>query len=126
MANYGFDVDGTIDSFPYIFEQMMGAFVAKGDRVWIITGIGAPTVTQADIDAKTAYLASMGISSALYSDLIVLPIDDSKQGGHAQGKAKVLAENKIDVLFDNNAANIKAAAAIGVVALLLQNSKVKN
>ena len=66
----------------------------------------------------------MGISQSLYSDLIVLPEDP--QGGHAQGKTKVLVDNKITWLFENNKDNITAAADVGVIAMLLWNSKVSN
>ena len=44
MTIYAFDIDGTIDSLPYDFQQLMGAIVAKGDSCWIITGVAAPVL----------------------------------------------------------------------------------
>ena len=123
MTVYAFDIDGTIDADPYLYEQLMGAIVAKGDRVFIITGVPSFTVAPADVDAKQTYLASMGITPALYSDLIVLPLDPGGDTGHSLGKAQALVDNAIECLFDNSKANIKAAAAVGVLTFYVWNSR---
>ena len=97
------DVDGTIDAFPVIFQSLMSAFMAAGHHVFVITGVDATKVTKTDIANKTAYLTGLGCGKGTYTTLIVLPQP------HDTNKAKVIKEEKIELLFDNSKANCKAA-----------------
>jgi hypothetical protein len=115
-VNIAIDVDGTIDSFPRECQTMMSAFVAAGCHVTVLTGIGADSVTQADVDAKREYLTAMGVGGDCYQQLIVVPRP------HAENKATAVKDNDIKVLFDNSKANVKACAPL-CAAFLLWNSK---
>ena len=114
----GFDIDGTLDAFPTIIQHMMSAFKAAGDRIVILTGTDGTRVNQDQIDAKRTYLANMGVSSDLYDALIVCP------DPHDVNKAKAVQSENILVIFDNDKANIKAAAKAGCCSFLLWNTKV--
>lgn len=113
--NVAVDIDGTVDAFPRVFQSLISALASAGHRVYIVTGIEADTVTQADVDAKTAYLASMGIT--MQFAVIVCPTP------HAENKADVIAQNDIVLLIDNSKANIKAAVAEGVCSFMVWNAK---
>lgn len=113
--NVGFDIDGTIDAFPRVFQSLISALATAGHHVFIITGVDADTVTQADIEAKRLYLVSMGIVT--YTSLIVCPTP------HAENKARVIQEQDIELFIDNDKGNVKAAAKSGAVSLLLWNAK---
>lgn len=113
--NIAIDVDGTIDAFPRVFQSLISALASAGHRVYVITGVEGTSVTQADVDTKTAYLASMGIT--MQYAVIVCPKP------HAPNKVDIIQENDIDLFIDNNKDNIKAAVADGCASLLLWNGK---
>ena len=119
--NVAFDVDGTIDSFPREFQSLCSALEAAGHHVIIVTGVGGTEVTPDDVVAKKQYLASLGIT--MYSQVIVCAHGEKSDEDIATEKQQVIEENDIHMLFDNDKRNVKAAAAVGVPALLLWNSK---
>ena len=114
--NVAFDVDGTIDSFVRPMQSTMSAYTAAGHRVYVITGIEAEAVLPSDVAAKQQYLSAMGIGTDCYFQLIVCPKP------HPDNKAKAIQDNDIEMLFDNDKKNVKAAAPY-CAALLLWNSK---
>lgn len=105
--NIGLDIDGTVDSFPVLFQHLIAGWTAAADHVYIITGIHAEEVTDEDHASKVQYLTAMGIPPSQYYTLVVVP---TKPGmDHAQAKAQYIQDNHIDVLIDNNVDNCKAA-----------------
>lgn len=124
MISWAFDLDGTISADPLVYQDVMSALVAKGNRVWVMTGVHGKTVKPGDTAAKQDYMASMGITRSVhYTDLLVLAEDPG--GGHADGKAKALVANNVNVLVDNDVNNVKAARLEGVITFLAFNSKQK-
>ena len=121
--NIGIDIDGTVDSFPILFQHLIAGWTAAGDHVFIITGVSTPTVTDDDYTNKVGYLTAMGIPPSIYYKLIIVPagVDES---GHAAQKLQVLKDNNITALFDNNVENIKAATEV-CAGFLLWNVKEK-
>lgn len=111
-----FDIDGTIDSFPRIFQSTMSAYKAAGHHAWIITGTDAGHLGEQDLDAKRQYLNGLGIGADCYDELVVCP------DPHPQNKASIIADNGIELLFDNNVQNAEAARKFCAV-LVLWNSK---
>jgi hypothetical protein len=117
MSNWGIDIDGTIDSFPRLFQTLISDLVHGGNSVYILTGIEQPgPVKPEDVLAKRAYLASLGITD--YTDIIVVPIP------HDVNKVKAMQDNDIAVLIDNDTRNTKAAKKAGFLSLLVTNSKI--
>jgi hypothetical protein len=114
----GFDIDGTIDSFPQVFLGLCTSLVSAGHQVWIITGASGDKVTPAEVAGKESLLVGLGFGKGSYSKLFVLPKP------HDKNKAKLLAKEKVDLLIDNNVANAKAAKEVCPVLILWQ-SKVK-
>ena len=102
---YAVDIDGTIDAFPAAFLGMMQALKACGHAVHVVSGVDAPVVTQQDMDAKAAYLVSLGCGEA-YTRLVLVP------DPHAENKASYLREAGADMLWDNSKANAQAAIDI--------------
>jgi hypothetical protein len=111
----GFDIDGTIDSFPQVFLGLCTALVSAGHQVWIITGASGDKVTQAETNGKESLLIGLGFGKGSYSKLFVLPEP------HAQNKAKLLAKEHVDLMIDNNTKNAKAAKEICPVLILWQS-----
>ena len=116
--NVGVDLDGTIDSFPRVFQSLMTALVHAGHHVYVITGVSDPQVTPEDIAAKKSYLTSLGIGPADYTQLIVCP------SPHPKHKAKAVETNKIDLMIDNKKGTAKKVDPEAAV-LILWNSKEK-
>lgn len=116
-GNFAVDIDGTADAFPRAFQSIMSALTAAGHHVYVMTGIAEDTVTAADVDAKRNYLTSIGITPECYFELVVLPRP------HPVTKAKAMKDNDCGVLFDNNRENVRAAAAEGIMALYLYNTR---
>lgn len=114
-GNIGVDLDGVISSFPREMESLMSAFTAAGHHVYVLSGISEDEVTEADVEAKTQFLTSLGIGPDVYYELIVIPKP------HVN-KAQIIQDKSIGVFIDNSKKNIKAAARY-TVALLLWNSK---
>lgn len=114
--NIAIDIDGTIDSFPRVFQSLMSALTAAGHHVYVITGVSEDKVTQADIDAKRQYLTSIGISDDDYFKLIICPKP------HPKNKAACVTANDIALLIDNKKSTAKATKAQCAV-LVLWNSK---
>lgn len=96
------DLDGTIDAFPYQLGELMRALRASGCVVDVLTGIDADKVTQADLDAKAAFLLSLGCENT-YDNLVLVP------DPHPENKASYMREVAADMLIDNNKSNAKAA-----------------
>jgi len=116
QINIALDLDGTIDSYPRVFQTLMSSLTAGGNHCYIITGIEEDTVTKADVAAKKEYLTSLGIGMECYYALIVVPQP------HADNKVAAIKANDIDMLFDNSKENIKAALPY-CVAAMIWNSK---
>ena len=114
--NIAFDIDGVLSSFPKEMGRTISAYKAAANRVYIITGIEGPTVAKTDLDAKREYLMTLGVGRDMYDELIVCPEP------HPANKSLAIQENTIEILFDNDKENIKAAAPY-CVALLLWNSR---
>lgn len=114
--NIGIDIDGTIDSFPILFQHLISGMTAHGDHVYIITGVTAPTVTDADQSAKAQFLTSVGLPPESYYQLVIVPRTPDKN--HAEEKAEYIQAHKIDLLIDNNVENCKAAKKYAAVFLL--------
>jgi len=92
----------------------MGALLAAGHRVSILTGSSNMPVTQQDFDEKANYLRSLGMGES-YNDMTV--ISNQIKGGLPQAKADWLQMAGADIYVDNSKAN--ASAAIGVVDMVL-------
>ena len=126
MANIGVDIDGTIDSFPILFQHLIAGWTAAGDHVYVITGTGTEKdggkATDADYANKAQYLTAMGIPPTSYHQLVVLA--HTPTSSVADQKAKFIQDNGIDVLIDNNVDNCKAAKPY-CLALLAYNVKEK-
>jgi hypothetical protein len=90
-----FDVKGTLDAWPKQLGEVMTALKASGDVIYILTGISADAVAEDDETACRAYLASVGITPAMFDQLVIVPKP------HPSNKAAVCVEHHIDVLFDN-------------------------
>ena len=116
--NVAFDVDVLLDAAPAIMQSFCSALVAAGHHVYVITGVEADTVTPTDIVNKTRYLTGLGFGKGTFTQVIVVP------DPHPENKAKAIEDNKIEVLFDNNIANIKASKTL-CACFLLWNNKVK-
>lgn len=112
--NVAVDIDGTVDSFPRLFQSLISALMAAGHHVYIITGVSETEVSDDDVAAKKGYLTALGITD--YTLLVVVPRP------HAKHKAAALDEHHIELLIDNKKANAKAAVDQCAV-LLLWNSK---
>lgn len=99
-----FDLDGTIDSNPGLYQQIMAAFRAAGATVVVLTGSPGPQVAQADVNQKAAALANLGVTA--WDQLVVVgdPTDQVKAGW--------LKANGASLLIDNTKDNAKAAADI--------------
>ena len=113
-----FDIDGTIDSAPRAYQSIMSALKASGQTVVVLTGTqgdGGPT--PADFEEKANYLNSLGCGSGVYDQLEVL--DGSGKEKLPELKADWCAKNGVNVLFDNNKDNAKAALAAGVELVLV-------
>lgn len=117
--NVAYDIDGCADSFPRVAQSTMSALKAAGHHVTVLTGVEAPQATAADQTAKAHYLSSLGIGPDDYNDLVVVPKP------HPKNKAQIIKSKGINMLFDNNKKNCKAAAKQGCVAFLLTNSQEK-
>jgi hypothetical protein len=118
MACYAFDIDGTIDTAPDLFQAIMVSLKAAGHRVVVMTGIGANTVDDDDITEKRQFLQSLGIGQAAYDALICVPQP------HPENKAKMVQDQQIVAMFDNRKANCKAVAPY-CTTFLLWNSRTK-
>lgn len=112
--NIALDVDGTVDAFPAVFDSLAAALEAAGHKVYVITGVEADTVTQADVEAKQGYLKSLGFTA--YTAIYVCPTP------HDTHKADLVKQLDIALLIDNSKANVKAVAP-EAAALLLWNNK---
>lgn len=108
-----FDVKGTLDAWPKQLGETMTAYKAAENIVVVLTGITDPHVTADDIATARAYLAKIGITKAMYDELIVCPAP------HPKSKAAACAEHKIDVLFDNKKATAKRCAKVSPDTLVL-------
>jgi hypothetical protein len=115
-TNIAIDIDGTIDAFSILFQHLIAGWTAAADHVYIVTGVSASEVTDADHSAKVGYLTSLGISPESYYQLVVVPTKDGED--HAQAKADYIAANHIDLLIDNNVDNCKAAKSVCAVFCL--------
>lgn len=111
-----FDIDGTIDAEPSLFQSLMSAIKAAGHQVVVLTGCGQEKPEPDDILHKSEYLQSLGCANC-YDQLVVLgePTDERK--------AEWLKANGADVLFDNSKVNAKAAAGICPVLVPWANRK---
>lgn len=116
-GNIAFDLDGTISSFPAVFQTLIAALTAAGRQVYILSGAGDDKAQPGEQEAKVQYLRSLGIGPELYHELIVVP-------NPHKNKARVIQEKNIGIFFDNNKQNVKAAAPY-CVALLVWNSREK-
>lgn len=116
--NVAFDLDGTIDSFPRVFQSLMSALMAAGHHVYVVTGVDSSEVTGDDKTAKQQYLTSLGIGPECYTELVVCPKP------HPANKVDQIEELDIDAVFDNKKGTVKKAAS-HAAAFLLWNSKEK-
>lgn len=98
-----FDIDGTVDADPSVFQSLMMALKSSGNQVIILTGCSSPTPTAADKKAKAEYLESLGLGDA-YNQLVVFGDPPHKS------KAKWCKKNKVDLLVDNSVQNAKLAS----------------
>ena len=113
--NFAIDVDGTIDAFPDMFQSLCAALRAAGHDVYVITGIEQDAVTQQDVSDKQSYLTSIGFTA--YDTIWVCPQP------HDEHKAKLIADNDVKALFDNDKDNCKAASGTTACLLLWNNRK---
>lgn len=98
------DLDGTIDSDPGLYQQMMAAFRAAGMTVVVITGALSDTLSKADVDEKRQALENLGVTA--WDQLVVVSSPPD------QPKADWLKANGAALLIDNRKDNAKAAADI--------------
>ena len=98
-----FDIDGTVDADPAVFQSLMAALKASGNQVVILTGCSSPTPTAQDRQKKVQYLNSLGVGKD-YDQLVVFGDPPHKQ------MAKWCKKNKVDLLIDNSVQNAKLAS----------------
>ena len=98
------DLDGTIDSDPDLYQQMMSAWQAAGITVVVITGTLSDTLSQSYVDQKKQALDNLGVTA--WDQLIVVANPPE------QPKADWLKANGASLLIDNRKDNAKAAADI--------------
>lgn len=98
------DLDGTIDTDPGLYQQIMSALQAAGCTVVVLTGAAGNTVGPDDLTAKAQCLANLDVTA--WDQLVVCsnPLDEVK--------ADWLKANGAALLVDNNKDNAKAAADV--------------
>ncbi len=116
MAHISLDIDGTIAAYPAQFQELASSWMSAGHRVSVLTGSGAPTITQREWEEKANYLNELGMGQS-YDDLTV--ISNQVAGGLATAKAQWLCDNGVDVFIDNNRNNCEAALSVGIDLVLL-------
>jgi len=99
-----FDLDGTIDTDPGMYQQIMGALQTAGITVVVLTACIGKQLAPNDVDQKAQCLANLGVTA--WDQLIVVsdPVDANK--------ADWLKQNGASLLVDNAKDNAKAAADI--------------
>ena len=113
------DLDGTIDSCPREFQSIMSALQAASHTVTVVTGVEAAKVTKQDTEEKKNYLSALGCGQC-YDELVILPhTPDGEDHDLHDEKAQWLIDNGVDVFFDNNSKNAKAAVKAGVPLVLV-------
>lgn len=113
MAHIACDIDGTITSAPYQFENLLTALRAAGHRVTILTGCATVPVTQQNFDEKAQFLMGLGCVGC-WDDMVVFGESDKAL---AKAKAKWMADNGVSIFIDNDLRN--AQRATKVVPLVL-------
>lgn len=106
----GFDIDGTVDENPPVYQSLMSALKAAGHQVIILTGCSAKHPTQQDVNEKTGYLKQIGLGCA-YDRIVVFGDPPHK------AKAKWIRDNNVDLLVDNSVKNAQLAAKYTTVLL---------
>lgn len=97
-----FDLDGTADSDPVVFGNLMQALRKRGDKVIVLTGCDSTPVTQADVDEKADCLRRLGLGNC-YDKLKVV------SNPPAKAKAKWCAKHNVALLIDNSLMNAQLA-----------------
>ncbi len=110
MAKFAFDINGTIDANPVLYESLMSALMAAGHDVVVLTGCSEPTPTQADVAEKAHLLNTLGVGHC-YKTLVVFGDPPHK------AKAKWCKKNGVDMLIDNSVKNAQLAAKYCTVLL---------
>ncbi len=117
-----FDIDGTVDSDPAVFQSLLMALKAAGHQVIILTGVSSETVSPSDVESKKQYLNSIGLGKC-YNQIVCF--GDPPH----QAKAQWIKKNKVDLFVDNSAANAQLAADHCLVLVpwnTLIDGKIKN
>lgn len=99
-----FDLDGTIDTDPDLYQQIMAALQAAGITTVVLTACIGKQLAQADVDQKAQCLTNLGVTA--WDQLVVVadPVDTNK--------AKWLKTNGAALLVDNTKDNAKAASDV--------------
>lgn len=100
-THYAVDLDGTIDTDPAAFSQLMTDWRQTGATVTVLTGN----------DQADSCLQELGVSPSSYDQVVILPDVDLPAE-----KAAWCTANAVTVLVDNNPSNCATAAAAGILA----------
>lgn len=105
-----FDLDGTADSDPHVFQSLMSALRAAGHVVVILTGCSMDQPGQGELDKKQQYLSELGLAHC-WDELVVFPNPPHK------AKAEWIKNNDVAILVDNSIKNAKFASKYCTVLL---------
>ena len=100
----GFDLDGTIDSDPKVFGDLMRSLRRAGHEVLVLTGSGQPHVDTDEVAKKVQRLKQLGVGDA-YDRLVVFA-----ETNIAKAKAAYCKKKSIALLIDNNVENAQLAS----------------
>ena len=114
--NVAFDLDGTLDTSPYVMQALVSALHAAGHKITVMTGASEATPSAAMVKQKWSALKQLGLAD-LINELVV--IGDPP---HAQ-KAALCKKLKVDLLVDNSVQNAKLCSEHCLV-MLPWNTKV--
>ena len=109
------DLDGTIDAYPFEMQATLSALRTNGHQVYVVTGVTGDAATPDVVEAKRAYLRTLGLS-ACYDRLVIVAAPD---GNVAARKAAFAVAVGADMAIDNNIDNARAYADAGVALVLL-------
>lgn len=92
----------------------MQALRASGHQVYVVTGMTGDAAPPDVVEAKRAYLRSLGMGSC-YDRLIVIGSPDSNVSARKAAFAHAVGA---DMAIDNNIDNVKAYSEVGVALVL--------
>lgn len=92
----------------------MQALRASGHQVYVVTGVTGDEPTADVVEAKHAYLRSLGMGSC-YDRLVVVAAPDSNVSARKAAFARAVGA---DMAIDNNFDNVRAYSEVGVSLVL--------